>query len=57
MTIELLVLGQELDGLGEDVALLLQEQVGQDVRNDVVQVLDDPRHRQDVKQEKGNLED
>ena len=44
VTVQLLILGQESDRLGEDVALLLEEQVGQNFRHDVVQVLEDCGH-------------
>ena len=51
MDLELLFLRQEVDSLGQDVVLLLEQQTTQYLWSQVVQVLNDSGNRQDVKQE------
>ena len=51
MDLELLFLRQEVDSLGQDVVLLLEQQTTQYLWSQVVQVLNDSGNRQDVEQE------
>ena len=51
MDLELLFLRQEVDSLGQDVVLLLEQQTTQYLWSNVVQVLNDSGNRQDVEQE------
>ena len=56
MDLKLLLLRQEVDGLGQNVVRFLEQQTAQHLRSQVVQVLNDSGHRQDVKQEQRDLE-